>query len=101
MAGIVVRTVAFAIFLMAVALGSAPGQEQRQQHQPGQFDFYVLALSWSPSFCQDSEERGREAREQCGLGRPYSFVVHGLWPQYERGFPRSASSRRRGSTASS
>ena len=24
--------------------------------------------------------------EQCGA-RPYSFVVHGLWPQYERGFP--------------
>jgi len=20
-------------------------------------------------------------------GRPFSFVVHGLWPQYERGFP--------------
>ena len=89
MAGIVVRTVAFAIFLVAVALGSAPAQDRRAQHQPGQFDFYVLALSWSPSFCQDSEERGREAREQCGPGRPYSFVVHGLWPQYERGFPQS------------
>ena len=23
---------------------------------------------------------------QCGA-RPYAFVVHGLWPQYERGFP--------------
>ena len=23
---------------------------------------------------------------QCG-GRPFSFVVHGLWPQYEHGFP--------------
>ena len=39
-------------------------------------------------FCQASAERGREAREQCGTARPYSFVVHGLWPQYERGFPR-------------
>jgi len=86
MVGIVFRTAGLAIFLIAVALGSAPAQERRQ-HQPGQFDFYVLALSWSPSFCKDMEERGREAREQCG-GRPYSFVVHGLWPQYERGFPR-------------
>ena len=86
MAGIVIRTVAFAIFLVAAALGSAPAQEQR--NQPGQFDFYVLALSWSPSFCKDAEERGREAGEQCG-GRPYSFVVHGLWPQHERGFPRN------------
>jgi ribonuclease T2 len=86
--GIALRTTAFAIFLVAVALGQAPAQE-RQRHQPGQFDFYVLALSWSPSFCQDTEDRGREAREQCSLGRPYSFVVHGLWPQYERGFPQS------------
>ena len=43
-------------------------------------------MSWSPSFCQDTEERGRE-NAQC-RGRPYAFVVHGLWPQYERGFPR-------------
>jgi ribonuclease T2 len=58
-------------------------------HQPGQFDFYVLALSWSPSFCQESEERGRNGGEQCATARPYSFVVHGLWPQYERGFPQN------------
>jgi ribonuclease T2 len=88
MVGIGIRAAAFAVFLLAVALSSAPAQERRA-HQPGQFDFYVLALSWSPSFCQESEERGREAREQCGVGRPYSFVVHGLWPQYERGFPQS------------
>ena len=30
-----------------------------QRNQPGKFDFYVLALSWSPSFCKDTEERGR------------------------------------------
>ncbi len=66
-----------------------PAQEQQsqQRNQPGKFDFYVLALSWSPSFCKDTEERGRESNEQC-RGRPYAFVVHGLWPQYERGFPR-------------
>jgi ribonuclease T2 len=47
----------------------------------------VLALSWSPSFCEASAERtGRAPQQQCGA-RPYSFVVHGLWPQYERGFP--------------
>lgn len=59
------------------------------RNQPGQFDFYVLALSWSPSFCESSRERngGRSNLQQCD-GRPYSFVVHGLWPQHERGFPR-------------
>ncbi len=85
MAGFVIRTAAFAVFFLAVALNSAYPQ---QRHHPGQFDFYVLALSWSPTFCQEISERGRESREQCGSGRPYAFVVHGLWPQYERGFPR-------------
>ncbi len=57
-------------------------------NEPGRFDFYVLALSWSPSFCEASRERGRGTPDaaQCGE-RPYSFVVHGLWPQHERGFP--------------
>ncbi len=48
----------------------------------------MLSLSWSPSFCEEAEERGNGGRSQaqCG-GRPFSFVVHGLWPQYEHGFP--------------
>ncbi len=49
------------------------------------FDFYVLSLSWSPSYC---EAEGEDAnRQQCGAERPYAFVVHGLWPQFERGYP--------------
>lgn len=51
------------------------------------FDFYVLSLSWSPSYC---EAEGEDAnRQQCETGRPYAFVVHGLWPQFERGYPES------------
>lgn len=64
--------------------------QDNRQNAPGQFDFYVLALSWSPSFCDASRERGntssRSHQAQCGA-RPYAFVVHGLWPQYENGFP--------------
>jgi ribonuclease T2 len=70
------------------AAGPATAQDQRQ-NAPGAFDFYVLSLSWSPSFCEDAAERGSNGRgtqAQCG-GRPYSFVVPGLWPQYEHGFP--------------
>ena len=69
-------------------LGPAVAQDRRQG-EPGQFDYYLLVLSWSPSFCADSAERdpARAARNpQCGP-RSFSFVVHGLWPQYERGFP--------------
>jgi ribonuclease T2 len=63
--------------------------QDRRQSEPGQFDYYLLVLSWSPSFCADSAERDRARaaqNPQCGP-RPFSFVVHGLWPQYEQGFP--------------
>jgi ribonuclease T2 len=49
------------------------------------FDFYVLALSWSPTFC--AEEGADAPRSQCGLDRDHAFIVHGLWPQFERGYP--------------
>ena len=65
-------------------IASASAQDARQ-NEPGKFDFYVLSLSWSPSFCEQAGDRP-SAKQQCGA-RPYSFVVHGLWPQYERGFP--------------
>jgi ribonuclease T2 len=76
--------------LTFLLLGLAPsGAQQRQQGEPGKFDFYVLSLSWSPSFCEAGEERAANRRSdpQCDGARPFSFVVHGLWPQYERGFP--------------
>src|SRR5215475_14763245 len=83
MARIVVRLVT--VISIALAAGTALGQDRRQ-NRPGEFDFYVLSLSWSPSFCDSAGERGTPPQDQCGE-RPFSFVVHGLWPQYERGFP--------------
>ncbi|MGH6790499.1 MAG: ribonuclease T2 family protein [Pseudolabrys sp.] len=84
---------AFAATLVILCLHSAVfAQNQsrtgQRQNTPGQFDFYVLALSWSPSFCASERERasGRTPDQQCG-SRPYAFVVHGLWPQYEKGYP--------------
>jgi ribonuclease T2 len=70
-----------------VATLSAQSRQIVKQGEPGKFDFYVLALSWSPSFCEASRERNPNRSDpQCGA-RPYAFVVHGLWPQHERGFP--------------
>ena len=75
------------VFASLATAGSVCAQDSRQ-NAPGEFDFYVLSLSWSPSFCEEAAERGNGNRSQaqCG-GRPFSFVVHGLWPQYEHGFP--------------
>jgi ribonuclease T2 len=52
---------------------------------PGRFDYYVLALSWSPTYC--AGEAGRNDHQQCAPGRRFAFVVHGLWPQYSKGWP--------------
>lgn len=49
------------------------------------FDFYVLSLSWSPSWCAANDRDG--STPQCDGRRDYRFVAHGLWPQYERGWP--------------
>lgn len=53
---------------------------------PGDFDFYVLALSWSPAFCRTPA--AARAKDQCASGAGLGFVVHGLWPQYEKGYPQ-------------
>lgn len=51
----------------------------------GDFDFYVLSLSWSSGFCATGG--ADKGKAQCDRGAGLGFVVHGLWPQYERGFP--------------
>lgn len=79
----------FAALALAMVAATAASAQDRRQNAPGEFDFYVLALSWSPSYCEAAQERGglgKSQQIQCG-GRPYSFIVHGLWPQYDRGSP--------------
>lgn len=84
------RFVLFLALLCALLLSAvaADAQDHRQGASSG-FDFYVLSLSWSPSYCEAAaEDRSRRSvsDRQCS-GRPFAFVVHGFWPQYERGFP--------------
>lgn len=51
--------------------------------QTGQFDYYLLSLSWAPSYC--ATPSGKKNPQECGPGTSYGFVVHGLWPQYGSG----------------
>lgn len=70
---------------LVVALGIAGDVQARSKHQQSQegeagvFDYYVLTLSWSPTFCLANPQN-----EQCD-GKGYGFVLHGLWPQYANG----------------
>jgi ribonuclease T2 len=74
------------VFIFACSLMVASARAQRRQGEPGNFDYYVLSLSWSPSFCETPA--GAASPQQCGR-RPFAFVVHGLWPQFEKGFPEA------------
>ena len=73
------------IFLFAAIL-SLTATSLADVQQAGQFDYYVLALSWSPSYC--AGEAGQSDVQQCAPGRHFAFVVHGLWPQYAKGWPQ-------------
>jgi ribonuclease T2 len=50
------------------------------------FDFYVLSLSWSPRYC--ASKGGGGDPQQCRAAKPFGFIVHGLWPQNEKGYPQ-------------
>ncbi len=51
----------------------------------GRFDYYVLSLDWSPSWCAlGGTSRGAA---ECAAGQKRGFVLHGLWPQFEHGWP--------------
>lgn len=55
------------------------------------FDFYVLSLSWSPSWCVGNDPTGKT--DQCERGDGHGLVVHGLWPQNESGYPEYCPTR--------
>ncbi|MFO1147313.1 MAG: ribonuclease T2 [Alsobacter sp.] len=78
--------------LLQLWIASTPvfAQNERRGAAAGDFDFYVLALSWSPGFCSvgGGDDKGLD---QCRNGSGLGFVVHGLWPQYDRGFPSECS----------
>ncbi|MEE9387558.1 MAG: ribonuclease T2 [Paracoccaceae bacterium] len=56
-----------------------------QEQQANDFDYYVLALSWSPNWC--ALQGDARSSPQCNDGAGFGWVMHGLWPQYEQGWP--------------
>lgn len=85
----------------AAQYGTGPGgrapYERRDQERnvPGRFDYYALVLSWSPTFCASLPRDRYEPQCHRRGGRPYAFVLHGLWPQHERGWPENCPTRQR------
>jgi ribonuclease T2 len=67
-------------FIASLAAARGHGHRDRGDDAPGRFDYYLMALSWSPSFC----ETHADETEQCG-SKGFGFVLHGLWPQNRDG----------------
>ena len=73
--------------LAALILAHPAAAQDRRQNEPGKFDFYVLSLSWAPTYCDSLSERAPDQALPVECVRQAPFAVHGLWPQYDVGFP--------------
>jgi len=76
------------VLSFAAALILAPGANVAlgfDRDAPGEFDYYLLVLSWTPTYCRGEGEYRHDA--QCDLAKPRAFLLHGLWPEYEKGWP--------------
>lgn len=82
---------ALVLFSAIAGLRLIAGDAQARSSRAGVFDYYTLSLSWSPTYC--ASKAGENDRQQCAPGRHFAFVVHGLWPQFEKGWPESCDTR--------
>jgi ribonuclease T2 len=84
-----IRRFLFALLALASGFAAADWTAQNEQacdqDSAGQFKYYVLSLSWSPEFCRSHPSQKNE--KQCKENR--EFIVHGLWPQCETGYPQN------------
>ena len=80
---VVTLLMALALCGLAVDAKSRKSRGGAKSGTPGQFDYYLLSLSWAPDFCARTDSQ-RNSRE-CATGNQIGFIVHGLWPQNENG----------------
>ncbi|MDX2158489.1 MAG: ribonuclease T2 [Hyphomicrobiaceae bacterium] len=82
-------------------LGPGPGgrapyaSHAGPRNEAGRFDYYSLVLSWSPTYCAGLQRDGYDPQCHARDGKRYAFVLHGLWPQHESGWPESCPTRDR------
>jgi ribonuclease T2 len=71
--------------LLALAMVCLGSGVRAEGEAAGDFDYYVLSLSWSAAWC--ALEGDARNDPQCDEGRGLTFILHGLWPQHEEGWP--------------
>lgn len=73
------------LLLACLAVLCLAGPAAAEGERAGDFDYYVLSLSWSANWCAAEGDGRRDP--QCDAGRGLTWTLHGLWPQYENGWP--------------
>ncbi len=75
------RSILVILFLVGYIAPAAWAEGERA----GDFDYYVLSLSWSPNWC--ANEGDARGADQCDPRHDFGWIMHGLWPQFEVGYP--------------
>ncbi|OSQ51449.1 ribonuclease T2 family protein [Marivita geojedonensis] len=73
------------VLVLALIGVISAGLARAEGEKAGAFDYYVLSLSWSPTWC--ALEGDARKSPQCDADADFGWVMHGLWPQYHRGWP--------------
>jgi ribonuclease T2 len=74
------RLIALALILALTAVTA-----RAEGERAGDFDYFVMALSWSANWC--AIEGDARNSPQCDAAEDHGWILHGLWPQFHRGYP--------------
>ena len=92
---------ALAVSVLLAAMPRALAEDARQ-NEAGQFDFYVLSLSWSPSFCGRPPSGAACEEQRCNAERGRIHLSStGCGRNTKKDFQNTAKSRRHDCTVAS
>ena len=73
------------LLVAGITLAAISRPALAEGERAGDFDYYVMSLSWSAAYCEiEGDEKGDD---QCDPRHDHTFTLHGLWPQSEVGWP--------------
>jgi len=79
--------------MLALILSLTALPARAEGERAGDFDYYVMALSWSANWC--ALEGDARNSPQCDTAKDHGWILHGLWPQFHRGYPSYCKSAKR------
>jgi ribonuclease T2 len=73
------------LWLVCIALFTlaSPAVAQQITREPGRFDYYVLALSWQPAFCEFHSVTPECRSQNDSRYDATHLALHGLWPSVQ------------------